>query len=164
MNAVLSPCGAYRYRLERSVSLLGDTAAVVMVNPSTADAHVDDPTIRRVIGFAKRLQWARILVGNVFAFRATEVRDLAYAADPHGPENSAYLEAILEEADLALFAWGPVAKLPKHLRESWRSVWDASLKVGLPVRCLGTAKDGHPRHPLMLSYSARLVSWVPPSE
>lgn len=162
MSALLSPCGAYRYRLERSVSLFGATAAVVMVNPSTADAHTDDPTIRRVIGFAQKFHWARVLVGNVFAFRATQVHALRTADDPSGPDNLTHLRQIFEEADVALFAWGPLTKLPRDLRQSWRSVWSLAVETSIPVRCLGTALDGHPRHPLMLKKTAELVVWSPP--
>lgn len=162
MSAVLSACGFYRYRLERDISMFGITAAVVMVNPSTADAEVDDATIRRVRGFGKLLGWSRVIVGNVFAYRATDVRALNGVQDPVGPENSDHLTQILSEADAAIVAWGPISKLPTALRQEWRSVLELADKVNVPLRCLGVAKDGHPRHPLMLSYGAVLRDWVPP--
>ena len=162
MSAVLSPCGRYRYRLEREISLFGPVAAVIMVNPSTADAEIDDATIRRVVGFGKRLGWSRAIVGNVFAYRATDIRDLASVADPVGPDNSKHLAEILREADTAIVAWGTLAKLPSTLRDQWRTVLEIAMKIGVPLRSFGVANDGHPRHPLMLSYQAELQDWSYP--
>ena len=79
-SAIISACKTYRYRLERRFGD-GPTLMFVMVNPSTADAEQDDPTIRKCIGFAERASYGRIIVGNKFAFRATDVRELRGAAD-----------------------------------------------------------------------------------
>lgn len=162
MAAVISQCGQYRYRLERTIGMFGPVAAVIMVNPSTADAQMDDATIRRVVGFGKRLGWSRVIVGNVFAYRATNIRDLATAVAPVGPENSIYLREMLRESDVALVAWGPLAKLPRTLREEWRTVRTMATELGKKLHCLGSAQDGHPRHPLMLSYAAELTEWRVP--
>lgn len=160
-SAVISGCGAYRYRLERAIAR-GRTAAVIMVNPSTADASADDATIRKVKGFAERNEIGHIIVGNKFAFRATNIKDLRIAADPVGPDNDHHLEQIMRDADLHIVAWGPVAKLPSHLRDRWRDVVAVADRVGCKLLCLGTAQDGHPRHPLMLKYSSEVVDWHRP--
>jgi hypothetical protein len=133
-----------------------------MVNPSTADAQVDDATIRRVIGFGKRFGWSRVLVGNVFAFRATDIRALGRAADPIGPDNAKHLRAILQEADVAVAAWGTLAKLPQGLRSQWESVCAVAQGAESTLNCLGLAADGHPRHPLMLHSYAALARWMKP--
>lgn len=106
MGAVLSSCGRYRYRLGRQFGLGDRNVVFVGVNPSTADATVDDPTVRKWIGFAKRWELDRIEVVNLFAYRATDVRALAEAADPVGPENDAYLRAALAGAELVVPCWG----------------------------------------------------------
>lgn len=86
MSATLSPCRTYRYRLDREVDLLGDKViAYFGVNPSTADESVDDATVRKWRGFSQRLQASRFIVGNVFAYRATDVNHLAKVDDPVGP-------------------------------------------------------------------------------
>lgn len=161
MSAIISPCGTYRYRLEREGPGEGATA-IIMVNPSTADAANDDATIRKLKGFGERYQWGRLIVGNVFAYRATDVRELATAADPYGPDNGYRLAEIFLDAQRLIFAWGPVAKLPKRLRTKWREVYHLAQSMHLEPQSIGApAKDGHPCHPLMLPYTSELQTWRP---
>lgn len=164
MSAILSPCGLYRYRLERDLGGLisGPTVAWIMVNPSTADATADDPTIRKVIGFSQRMGARRIIVGNLFAFRATDIKALRTAADPVGPDGDQHLWQIMAAAGRIVVAWGPCAKLPKDLRRRWREVVDIAELRGLPLFCIGTAGDGHLLHPLMPSYDRPILPWSPP--
>src|SRR5690348_16717742 len=110
--ATISYCKRYRYRLGRRFGD-GPTLMFVMVNPSTADADQDDQTIIKCIGFAKRAGYARIVVGNKFAFRATDVRRLREAVDPIGPENDEHLRAMMADADCVVAGWGQLAKLPE---------------------------------------------------
>jgi hypothetical protein len=72
VNAIISPCGLYRYRLERTVAMTGPVYAFFGVNPSTADASIDDATVRKWIGFTKKWGGSRFIVGNVFAYRSTD--------------------------------------------------------------------------------------------
>ena len=85
-EAVISDCGAYRYHLariwEEGPQHSGlrhlwrpKNLAFVMLNPSTADAYEDDPTIRRCIGFGQRDAFDSITVLNLFAGRATKPKD-----------------------------------------------------------------------------------------
>lgn len=121
-----------------------------------------DPTIKRVIGFSELAGAGWLIVGNKFAYRATDIRELRTVADPSGPENLAHLTQIMREAPVVVVAWGPLAKLPENLRRRWRTVADLARDQGVQLMCLGTAKDGQPRHPLMVPYSQPLVPWRPP--
>ncbi len=76
------------------------------VNGSTATATEDDHTVRKWIGFTKVNGGRRFIVGNAFAFRATDVRELATAVDPVGPENEIHLERIIRDADVLVPCWG----------------------------------------------------------
>lgn len=161
MSAVISDCGRYRYRLERQTIAPSGTILWIMVNPSTADASNDDPTIRKVVGFSKLMGFNRIVVGNLFAYRATDVRELKHVADPIGPDNNYHLDDMIAWADKIMFAWGPIAKQPKGLRDRWFHV-DRQVRLrGKKPFCLGTAKDGHPLHPLMQPYAAEVKEWEP---
>lgn len=161
MSAIISDCGQYRYRLERDGPGTGQTT-VIMVNPSTADAEQDDATIRKLKGFGARHGWGRIVVGNLFAYRSTDVKALATCADPVGPLNDEHLLDMLASANQVVFAWGPASKLPKRLRARWRTVWNMADEIAGRAFSIGKpAKDGHPCHPLMLPYGLELQPWRP---
>lgn len=164
-TAVLSLCGTYRYRLGRLFAPADGfrTIAFIGVNPSTADAENDDATIRKCIGFASRLGYGKLLMGNKFAFRSVDVRELRTAVDPVGRDNDSYLGEIMRDADLVVAAWGPLSKLPQGaLRQRWHTVASIAEAARRPLHCLGTALDGHPRHPLMLAYDTPLEPWTYP--
>lgn len=157
MSALISDCGRYRYRLTRSCAGTGQTA-IIMVNPSTADATADDATIRKLRGFGDRHAWGQIVVGNLFAYRATDVRELANVDDPIGPRNDHYLNTIFGCADRVVFARRAVGKVPRPLRNRWRHVARMATSRGhIPLSIGRPAKCGHPRHSLMLSYSEPIV-------
>jgi hypothetical protein len=152
-DAVLSACGAYRYTLSRRWGA-GEPLRFVMLNPSTADASVDDPTIRRCIGFARRDGFPALVVLNLYAYRTTDPKALLTCVDPVGPDSKAYLWSHLflacEIKAPVVAAWGINAK-PGRVAE----VLD--LVRGVDWRCLGTTKDGHPRHPLYVRSDQPLV-------
>lgn len=166
MSAVISECGSFRLRLDRDVRPLcgGPVVALIGVNPSTANATENDATIRKDLGFGELLGWSRIIKANKFAYRATDVKQLRRAEDPIGPDNDFYLRQIFAEADILIPCWGTLAKLPKSLRNRWRSVAVMMFEPGKPVMCFGTAKDGHPRHTLMLPYATPLETWDCPTD
>lgn len=138
-SAVISEDGVYRYRLDRWWGE-GPRVAWVMLNPSTADAEVDDPTIRRVVRFTRDWGYDGLTVVNVYPFRAAKPRDLhrwlkTGAIHPPLIKNGGVFSDVVGEAPLVIAAWGAGATdgvLPP--REGWHH--------------LGLTKDGHPRHPL----------------
>ena len=145
-DAILSPCGAYRYRLSRTWDEALNPVVWVCLNPSTADASQDDPSIRRMMGFARGWLAGGIVVVNLFAARATDPRQLKGFADPVGPDNDRHiLEAPAPAA--VVVAWGahPFA------RERAKAVLNLLRLRGRLIYCLGRTKDGHPRHPLFVA-------------
>jgi len=157
-HAEISTDGVYRYSLTRIFeNLLGcGTCTFVMLNPSTADAYQDDPTIRRCIGYMKRFGYSRLEVVNLYAYRATSPSDLWEADDPVGPLNDNFLWHAIQDADLLIAAWGAHAK-PERIEDVCRLA-ERPFR-GSPFLCLGKTKDGAPRHPLYLSANAELQAW-----
>ncbi len=152
-SAVLSKCGKYRYRLDRRWGD-GPICGFIMLNPSTADADLDDPTIRRCIGFAKREGCGSLMVGNLFAFRATDPMVMADSDDPDGPENRHFLTNMAERVDGPLIAaWGS-----HWMARDMASEWVCKT-FGRRLMCLGKTKDGHPRHPLYVKGDTPLVPY-----
>lgn len=161
-RAVFSECGLFRYLLEHDFGGPGPVISLTMVNPSEADDDKNDPTMTRVDGFAARMGASKVIVTNKNALVAKDVRALRSVPDPVGPENDAYIAQAIRGADVHIVAWGPLSKLPKPLRNRWRSVVDVLLAAGAKPMCWGTAQDGQPRHPLFVAYATPLVPWSAP--
>lgn len=159
-TALISPCGRYRYRLTRRWGP-GALLPFVMLNPSTADADVDDATIRRCMSFARREERGGIVVGNLFAYRATDPEALRAVADPVGPSNVSALTGIIIDAAFAgvpvLCGWGAYSRL-KDQDAMLRRI---AAKHGVKLVCLGTTMAGYPRHPLYVRRDQPLVEWGP---
>lgn len=153
--ARISEDGRYRYTLVRRWGP-EPPLQFVMLNPSTADAEVDDRTIGRCVGFARDLGAGGILVVNLYAYRATKPVDLWRAEDPVGPDADLYLRAAARrsaiEGAATIAAWGVNAK-PDRVAH----VLDLFANAGGRLHALGLTKDGHPRHPLYLPATARPV-------
>ncbi len=146
-NAELSEDKKFRYYLERQWDESLKTVCFIMLNPSTADADNDDPTIRRCIAFAKAWGYGGLIVVNLFAFRSTDPRYLAVAEDPIGPENIANLIRGHTRSALTVCAWGNspvIKKLQKRFPDY------LPLKNFIGLFYLDLAIDGTPKHPLYL--------------
>lgn len=160
-EAVVSPCGVYRYRLTRVWDTGLPRLLWVMLNPSTADAAQDDPTIRKVTGFTRRAGYGGFDVLNLASFRATDPKALMTRAKAdlplNGPDVRTHRDAAYASCAAVVVAWGAnraVDGCPGRL------FWLRSHK---PVLCLGVTKDGHPRHPLYVPGEQPLTPWPAPT-
>lgn len=179
-SALFSEDGVYRYRLERLLvedSPLVSTVNMILLNPSTATAETDDPTIRRCMRFARAWGYGRLVVTNLYALRATDpawlirhefpVGELvlppfgmhrAVPVDRSGPPNFAQrndieLVTAALEADRVIVGWGAQCGLRgPHVAGMLDS-------AGVRLESLGETKHGHPRHPLYLPSSAVPQPW-----
>jgi hypothetical protein len=115
--------------------------------------------VRKWIGFTKKWGGSRFIVGNVFAYRSTDVKALATINDPHGPEIGDHITDIIEDADILVPCWGNTAKVPPQLQNFFDILMDALVSSGKPVRIFGLTKSGGPKHPLMLGYTTPLQDW-----
>lgn len=146
--AEFSPCRRWRYVLRRAWSNGPRHALFIMLNPSTADETNDDPTIRRCISFAKTWGMDRLTVCNIFAYRSTDPYVLSTLDDPIGPENDRFIHLCYSEAQVRVAAWGVHGALQDR---------GAAVASACPaLDCLGTTKDGHPRHPLYVAGATEL--------
>jgi hypothetical protein len=187
-TATFSGCGRYRYTLTRKLGmhpgrleavtgspregfapvLRGGTALWVMLNPSTATADENDPTIRRVIGFARRDGFERLVVCNLFALRSTDPRALLAAEDRSGPGNLGTLREQARAADRVVVAWGAwgdrwpeaVAAAVAELRGDLPGV--PSFVTARALWCVGTTSSGQPKHPLYVAGDTPLTPWRGP--
>lgn len=154
-DARISDCGRYRYLLRRTWDHGKPRTLIVMLNPSTADAEIDDATIRSCIRLSKGLGYGSFEVVNLFAFRATDPAELQRADDPVGPQNDDVIEAAIGRCDIAICAWGahPMSgNRSGSVRALIRSYRPA-------VFCLGTTKSGAPKHPLYIKSGTPLQTF-----
>jgi hypothetical protein len=154
-DAVLSDCGRYRYLLRRTWDYGKPRLLYVMLNPSTADAEIDDATIRSCIRLAKGIGYGSFEVVNLFALRATDPAELAKAVDPVGPNNDITIEAAIGRCDVAICAWGAH---PMAVSRS-RTVRSLLRRRRPAVFSLGTTKSGAPKHPLYIKSGTELQTF-----
>lgn len=105
-GAIISDCEMYRYQLWRTWNDDLPKVMFIMLNPSIADASIDDPTIRRCISFAKSWGFGGLFVGNLYAYRATNPKELKTVIEPIGKFNCAHIVSMASRSEMIVCAWG----------------------------------------------------------
>jgi hypothetical protein len=157
-DAMISDCGKYRYFLSRRWGTDEDNDNLLVfvgLNPSKADAMVDDPTIRRCVDFAKSFGYQGIVMLNLFAYRATDPKELCTVENATGPVNTSFITDLAKlSPTMVICCGGRPPGLP-------RALFDAALSFIMSIvqepMCFGTTKDGYPRHPLFLRKDTQLI-------
>ncbi|MEM7242250.1 MAG: DUF1643 domain-containing protein [Pseudomonadota bacterium] len=154
--AEYSECEQFRYTLTRVWDTDAPRAAFIMLNPSTATEVQNDPTVERCERRARAMGFGAFRVCNIFAYRATDPRDMRAASDPIGPLNDEAIRAAVAWADKVICAWGTHGA---HLDRG--PAVEALLRdTGAALYHLGLSQAGHPKHPLYISYATKPVVWV----
>lgn len=156
-RAGYSPCLLYRYFLVRRWgerrATKSERIAFIGLNPSTATEVVNDPTVRRCIGYARDWGFREFVMLNVFAYRATDPRRMKQVPEPIGPETDAQIRLWTRKCRLVIACWGTHAvHLDRH-----REILQNLQRWGISPQCLGRTKSGLPRHPLYLRRDAELM-------
>lgn len=155
-DAYISKDHQYRYWLLRSWDDSRPTVCFIGLNPSTANASEDDPTIRREMGFARRWGCGSILALNVGAFRTKKPHEWRNALDPIGTENTVeYLNQYLKKfrVELVVAAWGT------HGKYAFEQCNEIATQIP-NLWCLGYNNNGSPRHPLMVAYAVEREKYL----
>jgi hypothetical protein len=164
-TARFSLCTIYRYELTRELRFQRPPLVAIGLNPSTARADVDDPTIRKESGFAKRWGFGRLIKVNAYGYRATDP-DAMFAAqargtDIVGPENDAVIaEAIVtaqRERGSIFVGWGKNIEPARQ-----RAVAKLFASCDLYVYCIKSNLNGTPKHPLYTRNDSQSIRWTCP--
>lgn len=164
MSAIFSPCGTWRYRLDRRFLIPGPTIGFMLHNPSTAGASADDRTSGRGISFSRAWGAGGLIYMNPWAGIATKPADLWRMSDPIGPENDLHIAAALAEirasGGFVVAAWGAVSP-PAHAREAARRRLADVITMlrDHDLRALAVNQDGSPKHPLYVRATAQPLPW-----
>jgi hypothetical protein len=153
-GAQFSEDRTYRYRLWRRWDS-GNSVCFCMLNPSTANEHELDPTLRRCVGFARQWGYAAIEVVNLFALVSADPKLLTGHPDPVGPLNDQVLSDVFGRSAMVVVGWGAFAAA-KARHQAIRTLL---AEGAVTPRCLGTTSSGHPRHPLYLKRDTPIVAW-----
>ncbi len=154
-SATFDTTGLYRYSLGRCWHPPGPEDAFVMLNPSTADAARDDPTLRACIQFAQRWEYGSLRVVNLFGYRTPHPAELRTVDDPVGSENDDYLIEAVEKAQRVVLAWGNWG----DLRERDCTVLTLLKTHHAKLSCLQLNRSGQPRHPLYVRRDVPLCAY-----
>lgn len=157
-SAVLSPCGLYRYRLHRCWDKQKPGIVFIMLNPSSADALMDDPTIRRCKGFASIWGFGSMEVVNLFAYRTKNPMELMAAEDPAGPENINYLLQYASGNNTVVCAWGNENLLRKLGAVNGKDILPPAIR-NKALKIIKLSGKGIPCHPLYLRKTEVLRPW-----
>lgn len=146
-TASLSRCHRYRYALWRSWDDTRPQLMFIGLNPSTADARHDDPTLIRCMRFASDWGYGAVCMGNLFAWRATDPGQIRKVDDPVGPRNDHWLRRLAGESTLVVAAWGNDGNYRQRATRVRKMLPD--------MRCLKMNRGGEPAHPLYQPATAR---------
>jgi len=155
VSALFSRCGRYRYRLRRHWEPGTMNVMFLMLNPSTADEHKNDPTVERCQRYAQAWGYGGIVVCNLFAYRATKRKDMLKFAEPVGPENDLHILNEAQYAGVVVCAWGNEGA---HLGRS-QQVVKMLRDNKVPLHYLILTKAGEPGHPLYLKKDLQPIPW-----
>lgn len=156
-SAIISDCQQYRYQLIRQWDLEKPLVLFIGLNPSTADDKIDDPTIRRCIGFAEREDFGGFIMANLFAYRATSPTDMKNSLNPIGDLNNEWLGKSIHACKKVIACWGGHGS---HLdRHTEVSDLLKSYCTATPILCFGKTQNGQPKHPLYLASTTKLIDY-----
>lgn len=162
-SAVFSPCERYRYRLERTwpstVDAMVDWVTFLMLNPSTATADADDPTVAKCGRYARSWGASRLIVVNLFALRSTDPRALLTEEDPVGPDNDEEIVKAVRGSSIAICAWGNWGCERDRSKHVLQLLRDRGL--GPQLHFLRMNKTLEPQHPLYLPGNLKPIRWFP---
>ena len=156
-GAQFSDCRVWRYALWRIWQPDCGVATFIGLNPSTADESVNDPTVRRCIDFARTWGFGGMRMLNIFAYRATDPKNMKLASDPVGVQNDYFLRHYVDSPDnrLTVAAWG---KHGSYLDRG--QIVSSTLLSGLAIKCFGRNKNGSPKHPLYMRSDIQLIDFT----
>lgn len=154
-QAEYSACGKYRYFLTRKIDDTKKPLCFIMLNPSTATEEQNDPTVERCQRRALSAGYGGIIILNLFAYRATDPKDMKVQADPVGPHNDRFIDEALHDSKYGILdivcGWGCHGT---HMDRE-KAVLEMFAKYQIQPKALEWTKAGHPKHPLYIPYSAR---------
>ena len=141
----------YRYALWRIWDDRRPAVMFIGLNPSTADAQVEDPTLVRCVAFARHWGYGGVYTTNLFAWRATDPGEMKKARSPVGRDNDGVICELAGKVEKVIAAWGNDGV--------WMGRADAVRALIPELYYLRLNRSGQPAHPLYLPRGLRPRFW-----
>jgi hypothetical protein len=146
-GAIFSNDRKYRYKLWRTWDINKPSILFIMLNPSTADENILDPTLRRCLGYAMKWGYGTMYICNLFALRSTNPKELYISDDSIGPDNNRYIRETANECEKIILAWGNHGNLDDRYIDVIELLTEP---IEYPLFILARTKMLQPSHPLYL--------------
>jgi hypothetical protein len=161
-GAKIDDTGEYRYSLAREWNAKLGKVLFILLNPSTADATFDDPTVKKCIGFAERWGFESLKIVNLFAYRATDPEELVEAKDPVGSDNDRWIREAVKRTDFVVVGWGNLGPYicKRCINCSHRIDRVLNIIKDSNPHCLAITKERQPKHPLFASYALKPIPYI----
>ena len=151
-GAEFSDCKKYRYLLWRIWNKKLPTLTVIGLNPSTADETIDDPTVRKCMGYARAWNYGGLYMTNLFAFRSTDPKGMLRESKPIGPRNDTAIRRACDKSIRVLAAWGVHGSYLARDEEVIQAITPEH-----DLYCLAVTKEGYPKHPLYIKKKTKPI-------
>ena len=172
-SALISGCGQYCFRITRKLSSSTKQACFILLHPTKARLEEDDAQIAKCMGFARRWGCGKLVVVNLFAYRATDPKQLRVVDFPEGYRNFEHVDRAVREtlypprtAGSAVAAWGPLGRY-RNQDQRIMQMFDGSpaptchvRRKVWPLNALRLTRDGDPGHPRYIPYDAPLTDYT----
>ena len=156
-GAVFSDDRKCRFMLWRHINPVGREVVFIMLNPSSAGAHHDDPTVKKCMKYAWQWGYGRLKVLNVYPHVSTDPRrldrSLGRSQNLLQFDQLRQTSLVTTDADRIVCAWGKHAK-PDDTQEILRRIGQHP-----SVWALRKNRDGSPQHPLYIPAAVEPVRY-----
>jgi hypothetical protein len=149
-HAIFSECGKYRYVLSRIWNRNAPLVQCIGLNPSTANAEDDDPTIKSLTRILTNAGFGGFHMTNLFALISPYPEDLRSCPDPL-KLNDTYLFPLMLTVDTVIVCWGNFKQAEYRKKTVLKKINHA--------QCFGQNANGSPKHPLYLKSDTKIVTY-----
>lgn len=154
--AVISSDGLYRYRLTKIWDEDKPCIAFILLNPSTADNLRTDITAMNICNYSIANDYGRIDIVNLFAFRATNSKDMPYWREAIGEYNDQYILDAVLGASKVIIGWGSDQKV---YNERKMEVHNLLREYKSKLMCFKDEEGRRPRNPVKWNKIWALVDY-----
>lgn len=151
-GAIFSSCLRYRHLLWRKGY---NPLVFVMLNPSIANAHENDHTLRSCLRIAKHNRFDGVVVANLHDLISTDAKVIKTHTNTTSILANHYIEEAAHIGSFVVCAWGNggvIRRRGEYVRHMLRG-------MGVQMKCFNITKLDQPEHPLYQRTDVPLIDF-----